>query len=797
MKILPALLSIIVFSGLPAPALDCIYSNPALAQAPKEDISLEELMTKTLNAYGGAAALEKVEDSSITFGKFYPAKAGATGSDKRSEEDALQYRKFRQASKWRVDLEGGTTDSGGKRVLAYNGYSGWRLNDNQAQDMQSSRLVALNDDNERQPTIISHWKQEGYDFSLDGRTTFHQIPVFAVKLAYGKDGKERPTTLYLDQRNFLIVGISYDSGNNESVSIEYSEYRPVAGTLLPFQQSKFINQKPASEILVSNITVGESIDSAVFDRPQIAGALRLDRDIVVKFEYAQKEILVKCRIDNGSEDLWFLYDTGASDTIVDRRTAADYYLLKDGKQSMLSASGSVTVDNSAIKRLEIGSLILNNVDARIHSLAGQSQQLGRPLAGIIGTNVIEKFVTRIDYGKCTLTFIDSDKFKAPANSTIIPLTEHNIPVVKAKLNGVIDQLMLADTGAAFNNLPSSMAKRLLAATGKGLDKEKPSHMTEGTGLDGKPIKLANLTVGKVSLGNQILSGVPFTYIYDANAKSASGSDRIEKQGGFFRSSGLGILGNPFWQNYIFYIDYKFQRLLLEPNPIVRIREQINAQVNIGDQKLLIYRDYRLAEVAYQKAMTIATTNKDQRSEAMLWGRLANARRLMAKELGRPEHAKIAYANFVKAQNLAQEVGAKDVEGRILSDWSLLYSDNGQPNEAANTINKALQLAPQDAQVNVNYAVHQYRNNQFGQMQRYVEKALFLEPSNWQGLWYQFKLQEKFLDYPRAVKTLKEIIRYYPWSTLATKKLAEIEETMKPNASLTPKQGGTATPVPGN
>jgi tetratricopeptide (TPR) repeat protein len=171
---------------------------------------------------------------------------------------------------------------------------------------------------------------------------------------------------------------------------------------------------------------------------------------------------------------------------------------------------------------------------------------------------------------------------------------------------------------------------------------------------------------------------------------------------------------------------------------------------------------------------------------------------MAKELSRPEHAKIAYANFVKAQELAQKVGAKDVEGRILSDWSLLYSDNGQPNEANRTINTALQLAPQDAQVNVNYAVHQYRNNQFAGMQKYIEKALFLEPSNWQGLWYQFKLQEKFLDYPRAVKTLKEIVRFYPWSTLATKKLAEIEETMKPNASLTPKPGsGTATPLPGN
>jgi tetratricopeptide (TPR) repeat protein len=146
------------------------------------------------------------------------------------------------------------------------------------------------------------------------------------------------------------------------------------------------------------------------------------------------------------------------------------------------------------------------------------------------------------------------------------------------------------------------------------------------------------------------------------------------------------------------------------------------------------------------------------------------RRMMAKELQRPEHAKTAYENFLKAQELARKIGAQDVEGRILADWSLLYSDNGQAVEAKTTINQALMKAPQDAQVNVDYATHLYRQNLFQQAQKYVEKALFLEPSNWQALWYQFKICERFTDIPKAMATLKEIVRYYPWSKLAAERL---------------------------
>jgi hypothetical protein len=70
------------------------------------------------------------------------------------------------------------------------------------------------------------------------------------------------------------------------------------------------------------------------------------------------------------------------------------------------------------------------------------------------------------------------------------------------------------------------------------------------------------------------------------------------------------------------------------------------------------------------------------------------------------------------------------------------------------------------------------------MQKYVEKALFLEPSNWQALWYQVKLSENFFDTPKVVATLKEILRFYPWSKVAADKLKSLNMTVPENPTDT-------------
>jgi hypothetical protein len=86
-------------------------------------------------------------------------------------------------------------------------------------------------------------------------------------------------------------------------------------------------------------------------------------------------------------------------------------------------------------------------------------------------------------------------------------------------------------------------------------------------------------------------------------------------------------------------------------------------------------------------------------------------------------------------------------------------------------------------------VHLFKTRRYPEMQRYVEQALFLDPSNWQALWYQVKLSETFGDYARVISTLKEIQRFYPASKVAQEKL----KMLQPPA---PGTGVTGPAVPG-
>ncbi|MBS1997642.1 MAG: aspartyl protease family protein, partial [Cyanobacteria bacterium SZAS LIN-2] len=565
------------------------------------------------------------------------------------------------------------------------------------------------------------------------------------------------------------------------------------GSLYPYKEVRMVGNSADHVYLASDVNASQIGNDHDFDRP--GGSFKLTKTIVIPFDYAQKELLVKGRLNNG-EEMDFLFDTGASDTIIDRRVAAESFLLKEGQAGMTVLGGRVMTSTSTIGRLEIGNLIVNDIEARILDLSSQSRHLGRRLGGIIGTNVISRFVVTIDYGKSTLTINDADSFVRPADLVPVTFLRKSAPVVKVKLAGKEDVMMLVDTGAAFNNLPAAVATRY-AGEGPG------RHTTEGEGLDGKPVRLGKLTLDNVSIAGRTVRKVDFTYTLPyAGAPvtapaGAAGRDVKLDSGGFFQTTNLGILGNPFLENFLVIFDYKFQRMLLKPSAVLRVRSDIEQAIESGDKALIEKREFRGAEAGYQRALAIATASGDRKNEARVLGRIGSLRRIMAKDLNRPEHSKASYDYFVRAQEMAKKVGATEIEGRILADWSLLYLDGGQAVAAKQTIDRALQLAPQDPDVNVDCAVHLSRSRRFPEMQRYIEKALFLDPSNWQALWFQVKLSETFADLPKMIATLKDIVRYYPWSKIAQDKLRQVDPaTAPPPAPSAVLPANTARPQTG-
>lgn len=818
--------------------LSVFQAIPAGAQTPQEEpaastaaITLPELLAKSLTAYGGEANVSQLASGFNVYGREFDNLYGE-GSDLSADLEAnklesrpssASFRLTRKGVRWRLDHERGVTSDGSSSGVAaatassiaslkdgafqnttltegFNGEIPWvrsgARNGAKTEDLviDSAKLLNL------ETNLPASFVMEGLRLSQEpdqknvifkGEGVYRGTPVWQVEFR-SPNGSDS-FMLSIEKNNYMVVAISFtvgEAGQTRQVVLDYREYQPSAGSIYPHKIVRFVDGKVELVRLTSDLSPNGKVKDSEFDRP--GGTFHLNRTVVVPFDYGQREILVKGRLNNG-EELDFLFDTGASDTIIDRRVAAENNLLKEGVADMRALAGTVMTNTSSIGRLELGNLVVNDIDARILDLSSQSRHLGRRLGGIIGTNVISKFVVSIDYGKTSLSFFDADSFAPPKDCVAVSFARRSAPVVKVKLNGREDVMMLVDTGAAFNNLPAAVATRYAAAD------PAARRVTEGTGIDGRPVKLGRVVVDNVALGGKILRKVDFTYTLPSATGGGARPETEKTDTGFFQTTNLGILGNPFLENFFIYFDYKYQRMLIKTSGVIKTRSAIDQAIDIADDNLIQKRDFRVAELNYNKALLIATANGDKKNEAKLLGRFGNLRRMMAKDLGRPEHSKASYDYFVKAQELAKKNGATEIEGRILADWSLLYLDGNQPGEAKQTIDRALVLAPQDANVNIDFAVHLFRSRRFPEMQRYVEKALFLDATNWQALWYQVKLSELFGDTPKMITTLKEILRTYPWSKTAQEKLKQMLPPTPGSATASgaPAAGASGSPNSSN
>jgi hypothetical protein len=780
-------------SGLPTNSMSSETRLIAADSAALREPVLDDVMNSALTAYGGKSEIAHVLQGSTMYGE---QKALS------ESENSKSYKMSFKNERWRLDLNDSAppvaeanADSSARSnrvTIGFDGRHTWQIvgrtiSTLSADDSLNSKLKAI-----CQPFLISHWQEPGFRFNLLGRTTYRQAQVFAVEV-------QSPTfpgtiTLFIDQQNYLVVSMQSDAGtalgaDGQSrpalISYEFSQYRPVGGTLWPFKQVLSVGGVEKTETDLKSADLSTEVADSAFFAPSTNSVAHLSKEIVVPFDYAQHEIVLKGRFVTG-EEMEFLLDTGASDTLIDRRVAAEHFLPKDGTFNIAAMSGMVAAENSVVKRLEIGKLIVNDIPVKIIDLSGQSRHLGRQVAGIIGMNVIGRYLVTLDYSKPAMTFADADDGVRP-NVKPVAFVKNEAPYVSVGLNGKETCNFLVDTGAAFNHMPEAFAKHYIRGDVSG------KHFIEGTGLDGQPVRLGTVVMDSIVLGGFAAKKISFTYPAkaDSDGPGAAGSTSSQKSG-FFQDSSSGILGNPFWQNFVVTLDWKYQRLFLRNNPGFNARDLIQKSLAAGDASLTLHREYRDAEFNYQKALMVAESSNDQKERARLLGRLGNLRRLMAKDLKRPEHAKASYDYFTKAEDIAQKSKASDVEGRILADWSLLYADNGQQGEAHSTMARGLALAPDDPNVNVDAAVELYRSGLFPEMQKYIEKALFLDPDNWQALWYQVKLSENFNDTPRVVATLKDIVRYYPWSKVAKDKLAGLlNKTAAPAAGQAQMPGGAA------
>jgi hypothetical protein len=137
----------------------------------------------------------------------------------------------------------------------------------------------------------------------------------------------------------------------------------------------------------------------------------------------------------------FILDTGTAPSIINERFVKKLGLAEIA--STMSIIGKLVPAKSAmLPELLIGPIRATNVHVQIQDMSAVERNLGVPLAGIVGLDVLGRQNFRLDYDKTTLTFDDQ-----PADGISVPVDTHTgLAVASVNLEGKTAR-MLVDTGS--------------------------------------------------------------------------------------------------------------------------------------------------------------------------------------------------------------------------------------------------------------------------------------------------------------------------------------------------------------
>jgi hypothetical protein len=270
--------------------------------------------------------------------------------------------------------------------------------------------------------------------------------------------------------------------------------------------------------------------------------------VTVSFE-GENLIILLVRVNN-SAPLKFLFDTGAGGSALNTLEANKLNLKKADDVDATGVGGSV--QGYLAKGISLSIAGVKVLNQRIIVLPLDFPCELHDIAGIIGYDFINEFVTEIDYEAKTLSFSDPLTYRYTGRGDLLPLVmNENTPRLRARvqLSGAppIEGLFEIDTGsdsALTINSPFIKKHGLLSLLGA-----KADSVHRGVGGEAKSVDARLLSI---EIGRYVITDPLVTF-----SKASEGSHATEDND--------GPLGNEILRRFRVVIDYSRRRLMLEPN----------------------------------------------------------------------------------------------------------------------------------------------------------------------------------------------------------------------------------------
>ncbi len=268
----------------------------------------------------------------------------------------------------------------------------------------------------------------------------------------------------------------------------------------------------------------------------------------IPFDVIDNRIFVDMKL-NGKGPFHFIFDSGAG-AIVTPELAKELGLKIEGT-SQSGGAGEKTVDtgNTKVAEMQVGSVRLTDQPFGVISFADAKYVFGTArVDGVIGDEVLRRYVVKIDYERNRLTFVQPSEFVYRGSGTILPIQRPRlIPIVEGEVDGIAGKFGI-DTGARSslilygpfvegNNLVAKYQPKVEGITGWGI---------------GGPIRSQVARINLLKLGAVEVRSVVTRF-------------SLQKSGALTSSAMAGLVGPDVLKQFNVTFDYSRERMILEKN----------------------------------------------------------------------------------------------------------------------------------------------------------------------------------------------------------------------------------------
>ena len=306
---------------------------------------------------------------------------------------------------------------------------------------------------------------------------------------------------------------------------------------------------------VTSLRSVQSIDPATFDMPDSRTLVQFPTGVSsvdLPVSFIDGQVILRIMVGGKGYDL--LLDSGTSDISIDHDAAVAMGLKLYGKAQGAS-DGKFSESKSIVPEIDVGTLKMSNVSVSVIPFSEWAKS-GTEVVGLIGYDLIEGIVLRLDYDDRTATASTPGSYVPPPNAYAVPAAlDDRVPIVAAQVGNAYGEHFIIDTGADLGYVFPGFAAahpQDIADRGEGfmMTVNGPSMYAQGVAGETrlKPTEVSLFRLGGVSFEQWV--------VYRMITDSQVGSEDDEYD---------GLIGYDFLKFFNVVFDYADGLVYLEPN----------------------------------------------------------------------------------------------------------------------------------------------------------------------------------------------------------------------------------------